>query len=93
MGRCHVRCRKCRTRQALPRSPSQYQTPPRCRSCGAEALVADRWMNTRNTKKMTCHSDCYPFPHRRGSLGCKFTEAGEYRHGKLSLLPGIALPF
>lgn len=93
MARCHARCRNCRARRVLSKRPEQYQCLPKCRNCGARDYVADKWMNERNTKRMTCHADCRPYPHRKGSKGCHFDENGKHRHGEAIELPGIELPF
>lgn len=75
----HCRCRKCSARKVLPKHPDEYLRQPKCWSCGARDYRADRWMNNRNNKRQTCHADCYHFPHRVGSLGCKFTTKWEYK--------------
>lgn len=81
--KCHSRCRKCRSRRALARHPDAYQIQPRCRNCGSRDHVADKWMNERNTKAMTCRCDGHgsglPFPHRRGSLWCYYLASGEWK--------------
>lgn len=92
MARCHTRCRACRGRKVLPKPPLQYECPPLC-VCGG-VLVADVWMNTRNTKATLCGCDGYPFPyHRRGSKGevhaCKFNNDGSSRF-EIEALPGIS---
>lgn len=72
--------------------PGDYLEKPGCRVCGEQKLSPDKWMNERDTKAMACHCDGYPFKlHRRGSLKCKFTKAGEYRDGPPIELPGIDL--
>ena len=75
----HCRCRTCRTRRVLKRHPETYLTQPKCAHCGARNFTADKWMNERKNKKHTCHCDGYHFPHRSGSLGCKFDKHGEYK--------------
>lgn len=91
--RCHARCRKCRTRRVLKARPETYLQLPKCSHCGSRDLVADKWMNERDTKAMTCHADCRHFPHRLGSLGCKYETNGVYRDGQITELTGIELPF
>jgi len=78
----HCRCRKCRTRRALPKHLNQYIRVPSCRNCGGE-LHSDQWMNQRNTKAMTCtcdgHGPGYHHPHRRGSIWCYYQINGEWK--------------
>lgn len=88
----HCRCRSCQTRQVLPMHPGEYLEKPKCRACGEQKLRPDKWMNERDTKAMKCGCDGYDFQHHRmGSLKCKFTASGEYRHGLPEDLPGIEL--
>lgn len=68
--RQHCRCRNCQTRQVLAHPLSWYIRQPRCRSCGEQALRADKWMNERNTKQTRCSCSGYWFPHRAGSKWC-----------------------
>lgn len=82
----HCRCRCCQTRQVLARQPAEYALQHDCRNCGARSWRADRWMNERNVRAATCNCDGYHFPHRRGSLGCKFTPDTQYVHGPVPAL-------
>lgn len=74
----HCRCRRCQARRVLKRQPSEYIRQPRC-SCGARDYRPDPYMNNRNNRTNTCHADCYHFPHRIGSLQCKFLKPGVYK--------------
>ena len=73
----HCRCRSCFVRRVLPKSPGEYLKPPKCKNCGARNYRPDKWMNERKSK--ACHCDGYHFPHRPGSLGCKYDKTGEYK--------------
>lgn len=75
----HCRCRKCRTRRVLKRHPETYVTQPKCRHCGARDFAADLYRMAGKDAQLTCHQDCYHYPHRSGSLGCKFDKHGEYK--------------
>lgn len=76
----HCRCRSCQVRRVLPKHPDEYLKQPKCRNCGARNYRPDRWMNERNNRKHTCNCDGYHFPHRSGSIGCKFDKHGEYKN-------------
>jgi len=75
----HCRCKHCRARRALPKHPDEYQLQPKCRNCGHRGFVVDRYRQVGKDKKPTCHQDCYHFPHRQGSGGCKFNADGTYK--------------
>ncbi|WAX22826.1 hypothetical protein MAJJADAN_00064 [Pseudomonas phage Amjad_SA] len=79
----HARCRQCRARRVLSRHPDAYRTLPRCRNCGARDYHADKWMNERNVKAMTCHCSGhgpgYHYPHRRGALWCNYQPGGDWK--------------
>lgn len=69
-GRRHrIRCRDCRTRFTLRRSPEQYRRAvrcPDCRSLNVRSVEMERRREVRRQK--TCCCFAYPFPHRAGSL-------------------------
>lgn len=82
----HCRCRNCRARKKLRKHPLEYRTQPRCQ-CGARDWLRDEYrhrveleqMRNRRGRYQPCHADCFHFPHRMGSAGCKFDVAAEYR--------------
>lgn len=78
--RCHVRCRHCETRRCLKRKLSEYLRVPACEVCGKRDYRVDRWMNRRNTTRMTCTCAGYWFPHRQGSLFCWSRADGTQRY-------------
>jgi len=92
MSRCHVRCRHCEKRRVLSKHPDAYRRLPACKGCGERDYRPDTWMNNRKTPP-TCHADCRPYPHRRGTWYCKFLPSGEYRDGEVVYATGIDLPF
>lgn len=82
----HCRCRSCRSRRKLSRHPNQYWKQPKCQ-CGAREWVIDQYRHRVELEQMrrkagrykVCHADCFHFPHRMGSGGCKFDVNAEYR--------------
>lgn len=78
--RCHVRCRHCMTRRCLKRKLSEYLRVPACEVCGKRNYRVDRWMNRRDTTRVTCTCSGYWFPHRQGSLFCWQRADGTQRY-------------
>lgn len=82
----HCRCRNCRARKKLNKHPLEYHVQPRCQ-CGARDWQMDAYrhrveleqMRNKRGRYQPCHADCFHFPHRMGSAGCKFDVAAEYR--------------
>ena len=79
MIRCHVRCKHCATRRALPRRLSEYMRVPSCNVCGRRNWRIDTWMNRRDTTAARCDCAGYWFPHRRASLYCHHRKDGTMR--------------
>ena len=82
----HCRCRHCRARKKLNKHPLEYRVQPRCQ-CGARDWLKDEYRHRIELKQMllglghygTCYADCFHFPHRVGSTGCKFDKDWQYR--------------
>lgn len=86
------KCEKENTGDSHKCSGCGYQhliLAPKCSHCRSTSYFADKWMNGRNVKEMTCHNDCLPFPHRKGCSDCKMTADGKYKAGDPELLPGL----
>lgn len=79
MSRFHCRCRRCDARKVLRRTPNEYVTQPQCNVCGKRDFRIDTWMQTRNTRAMSCFCGGYPFKHRRGSFYCQHRADGTDR--------------
>lgn len=77
-----ARCnrRSCQARRNLPKRPEHYVRWPRCRyaGCGGR-LYVDEYRLRRGARDHppVCLSDCLPYPHRVGSLGCRRREDWE----------------
>lgn len=58
----------CKTRRSFARKIEEYIRVPRCRECGGTAWRLDTFQQNRKS----CFCDGYHFPHREGSLNCKY---------------------
>lgn len=82
----HCRCRSCLGRRKLANHPDYYSKQPRCH-CGARSWRVDTYRHRTELPQIkmkigryaVCHADCFHFPHRMGSDGCKFDSGGDYR--------------
>jgi hypothetical protein len=87
MPKTHCRCRTCGHRRKLQMHPDSYQIPPKCSSCGARSWRRDNYRHAVEIPQMrngtgrykVCYNDCHHFPHRMGSIGCKFDDDFCYR--------------
>lgn len=78
--RHHVRCRHCEARRVLRRHPDAYYRLPSCKVCGRRSYRVDRWMMQRDTWAAACKCGGYWFIHRKGSLHCWYTAAGDDKY-------------
>ncbi len=79
MAKFHVRCKDCEMRRVFRFLPEQYEVIPKCEGCQVQRYRVDKWMQTRNTRKMGCLCAGYHFFHRQGSLYCWHRANGSIR--------------
>lgn len=88
----HCRCKFCMARKKLRKHPNYYKRQPKCHNCGERDWRRDDYRHAvelpqirgKTDRYRVCHSACYAYPHRIGSVGCMFELDGAYRD-----IPGL----